>query len=960
MSSIPAPESGIAAPDGGSDAASPTIAAATGAVDAGAGHESYAAGFERFQVRCELGAGGMGVVLAAYDPTLMREVAVKLMRSGPVTAAERQRFVREARITGRLTHPGIPPIYELGLAPGDRPYFAMKVVRGHRLNDRLEALRARPERASRRDSPFPLAQRIEVVMKVGEALELAHAHGVIHRDLKPENVMVGEFGEVQLMDWGLAKPIGTLDESTGAVDRSAPVDLTQDGYVAGTPAYMSPEQARGELGALDARTDVFALGALLYEMLSLSPPYLEADVESALELAATGAWLPIPERIVVDRRRLAAPPRELAAIAYRAMDVDPAKRYPGVGAMIADLRAYLAHEPVAACPDALAGRLVKLVQRHPRGTLVLASALVVAILVALLSAAWRRAELLQLQGRWALAEARTQSLEAAQAREAARQAEQDRVAATDRATELGRLALRQLSTESREMIGEFNRRWSDSRAAGEDLAQFFASLGTAEHLRYLAAFDDLFRVRALSSSPPTAADHFHRALLRHAHGDHAGAAADYDQAHALDPRDPMVLNNRGLARKSLGQHAEAKADYDLALTLDPSHMLALTNRAVVRQALGDRAGARADLERALAQDARSAIALGARGNLRHAEGDLDGALADFDQALAIAPRNALLLCNRGAVRHSRGDHAGAVADFDQALALNPRDAAAYSNRALARGRLGDHGGAAQDLERALALEPNAAGALFNRGTLRLGQGDHAGAIADFDRVLAADPRHAMALCNRGLARLAQGDLDGAVKDLALATELAPTDARTRCNLGNARARRGDLEAALADFDCALVLDPANTGARLNRSEALRVLGRAVEAEAELDRCLERDPQCAQAYSERGRIRAKRGELAGAIADLDRAIELAPRDTEPRALRGTLRHQAGNEDGAIADYLAVLEGDPRSWSCAGNLGQLLARRGKREEALRWLRQAREHCTDPTVRQQLERWIGELGG
>ena len=205
-----------------------------------------------------VGAGGMGVVYRARDVNLGRDVAVKLLRSGfAADSPQNRRFVREARITGQLQHPGVPAVYQAGTTPAGRPFLAMKLIKGDTLEDKL----------SRGESVNALA----VFEAVCQAVGYAHAHGVIHRDLKPANVMVGAFGEVQVMDWGLATvlaPGGEADPddaASGTVIVSAGGDsdqLTRAGSSMGTPAYMPPEQAAGAVGSVNPQSDVFGLGAL--------------------------------------------------------------------------------------------------------------------------------------------------------------------------------------------------------------------------------------------------------------------------------------------------------------------------------------------------------------------------------------------------------------------------------------------------------------------------------------------------------------------------------------------------------------------------------------------------------------------------------------------------------------------------------------------------------------------------
>lgn len=323
---------------------------------------------ERYGNSEEIGRGGIGRVLKVVDMALRREVAVKELlvesldgntgrsaqsgsrRSGnsPRSAGAPQsredrlrlRFLREARITGRLEHPNIVPVHELGQRPDGTLYYTMKLVRGRTLREALEACPT----AQGLDARLKL---IKPVLDLCNAIAYAHSRGVIHRDIKPDNVMLGEFGETIVLDWGLARVIGGTDVQEGdlqkelqSLRRSANLKTVQ-GLPLGTPAYMSPEQALGELDRVNERSDVWGLGAVLYEVLSGHPPFNEG---SPLETVMKAASKPVPPILQVSPQ---APP-ELASICMKALAFSPADRYATARDMASELDAYLSGRRVSA------------------------------------------------------------------------------------------------------------------------------------------------------------------------------------------------------------------------------------------------------------------------------------------------------------------------------------------------------------------------------------------------------------------------------------------------------------------------------------------------------------------------------------------------------------------------------------------------------------------------------------
>jgi serine/threonine-protein kinase len=340
--------------------------------------------------------GGIGQVWLARDDELGREVALKELRPGkgghPGALA---RFLEEAKITGQLQHPSIVPVYELAVrGDGQTPYYTMRFVRGRTLCEAISAYHL--ERAGAGAGPLASRELLSAFVGVCNAVAYAHSRGIIHRDLKPANVVLGDYGEVILLDWGLAKAkeAGSSQTSPGPAaapeePASAPSAAAQE-EVQGTPAYMAPEQAEGRLDQVDERADVYGLGAILYTILTGEAPFPDPDVEHVLRQVVCEA--PVPPR-----RRVPGTPRALEAVALKALSKRPADRYPSARELAVEVQHYLADEPVSAYREPLASRAGRWVRRHRTGVTAAAAALVVAlaglaVATWLLTAAYRQAE----------------------------------------------------------------------------------------------------------------------------------------------------------------------------------------------------------------------------------------------------------------------------------------------------------------------------------------------------------------------------------------------------------------------------------------------------------------------------------------------------------------------------------------------------------------------------------------
>ncbi len=285
----------------------------------------------RYELLGEIGRGGMGTVYAGRDKQLDRRVALKVLNILDSSGQAAERMAGEARVLARLEHPGIVPVHDLGTLPDGRVFYVMKLVDGTRLDAYAK-------------TSATLNERLRVFSRICETVAFAHSHGIIHRDIKPENIMVGPFGEVLVLDWGVAKIVGIEREHSSA--GSGARSHTASGTVIGTPGYMAPEQSSGVIDQVDARSDVFSLG---------------------ITLEALVAQLSVPKR--------------LRAIWRKAAASDRSARYANVLELAADIERFLAGEPVLAYRETTLERLGRLAMRHQTLVLLVAAYLVMRILL---------------------------------------------------------------------------------------------------------------------------------------------------------------------------------------------------------------------------------------------------------------------------------------------------------------------------------------------------------------------------------------------------------------------------------------------------------------------------------------------------------------------------------------------------------------------------------------------------
>jgi hypothetical protein len=782
------------------------------------------------EIERELGRGGMGVVWKARQLSLDRDVAVKGLRDIP-GSEQALRFACEARITGRLEHPSIPPVHFFGTDGSRRPFLCMKLVRG---TDWGKLLAPKTTEERERAAKLDLRAHLAILVKAGEAVAFAHSRGVIHRDLKPANIMVGEFGEVHVMDWGVA-----LDLTSGPAPAVAPGEPR---HAVGTPAYMAPELASGIIERMGPWTDVYLLGAVLYELLTGTPPHRGTSVMDTLNRAAEGTIDPPRER-APDREVPAA----LAEVALRAMQRLPEQRYPGALAFVAAIDEVQRNEAsVRLATAALASleRLESQVEVSDASAREVYAAFAACI-----------AELTEATRLWPANRAADDGLVRARLAYA-----RCAIAHGDIALAGAQLAEAPVHDE-RAM--ELRRRITEIRAAERSRRRkVLAALAAAAIALVIAGafgYAELRRARAAEA----ARDRRARAVA---------AAVGYEY---MPSSDQIKAYLRGLAIdgdwvEGLTGVASAYASraYDLAysdpvagaadleaairpldraLELRPAAADILLQRGGIHEARGDWARASADYTRALALDptsrpghsAASSIALAAG---RFAAGRFAEAERESGAAIAIEEVESDVF-QRGLVRFILGDIDGALADARRCEEITPRDEWYHALSALALLAAGHERAASAKLLFAVRTNPHTPHVLRLLAFLAARHGDRPRAEALWARARTA--RDMSARCYLGdepvwrsarfagtphgaLGRAAalEGDLDVAAPATTLALRMK---AEERLRAGTP----ADLEGALSDVDRALADDPSDGDARLLRARCLARLGHPGAAREEL-------------------------------------------------------------------------------------------------------------------------------
>jgi serine/threonine-protein kinase len=914
-----------------------------------------------YEVLGEVGRGGMGVVYQARQMGLNRLVALKMIKAGDCAGPqELARFRIEAEAVGRLQHPHIVQVYEVGEHAG-LPYLAMEYINGGSLARKLAG------------TPLPARQAARLVETLARAMHHAHQRGIVHRDLKPTNVLLASEGASPPDSeeaGGLHSPLATFIPKISDFGLARDLEgrageQTPSEALVGTPSYMAPEQAEGKASEVGPAGDIYALGAILYELLTGRPPFKAATHLETLLQVRTEDPLP-PSRLQ------SKTPRDLETICLKCLAKPPGKRYSDALALAEDLRRFQAGETILARPVGRIEHLLNWAKRKPATAALWCVSLAV-VLVG--GATWwwlqqqeaqRREEVARQEGRSRQAiEADLEQAEVLQRQARWAEAEVKLAQALSRLGEEGGDDLRQRVEQAQANLRLVKKlddirlekatlvegKWAPPKAAPAYEAAF------REHGLDVLAGEEAALARRIGASPVK--EQLVAALEDWASvaGGGPARARLLTLARKADPdpkrdrfRDPVVWTNlEKLQTLAAEPGVQQLSPLVLGLVGDQLEQLggdgvSLLQAAQRRHpgdfwlnfALGGALNERGQGEKAVGYY-RAALAVRPQAsvvynNLATAlarKGDLDGAIAEYHKVFALDPKYAPAHMNLGLVLKEKGDLEGSMAAYHKALALAPKDARAHNNLGITLAEKGDLAGAIAKFQKAITLDPKYASPHYNLGLALSEKQDPDGAIAAYQKALALHPKFAPAYNNLGSTLMTKKDVKGAIACYDKAIALDPKYAQAYSNLGTALEAKGDLPGAVAAQHKAIALDPKNATAHSNLGVALQAQGDLPGAIAAYHKAIALDRRYARAHYNLGNALQAQGDLKGAIAAYQKSIALKPKFALAYYNLGLVLYGQKDLDGAIAEYQKAIAIDPQYAPAHLNLGAALF--GKRNVA-----------------------------
>lgn len=941
-----------------------------GAPEPGEANGAVRGGVVRYQLQALHAQGGIGQVWQARDGQLGRVVALKELRpENQDHAGLRRRFLMEAQITGQLNHPGIVPVHELVTpADGETPYYVMRFVEGRTLTH--AARDYHEKRRQGRAAEVELRDLLGAFVSVCNTLAYAHARGVIHRDLKGANVLLGDFGEVLVVDWGTAKVLGTKDEriKEPPVMLDTVVEVIKTGAaVLGTPAYMAPEQAEGHTELTDQRTDVFGLGAVLYEILTGGSPYAGASKREVLDKAKEG-------KPVSPRRVASWVPRPLEAVCLKALAAQPEQRYATAAELADEVKRWLSGEPVRAWAEPWGVRVGRWVRQHRVVSAITATVVLMGIVV---GSAWGvysqqqraragdhvRAGLLhanELRDRYRYDDA---GKTLRRVRELVRLSGDPRLRVEITNAEASVTLARDLDRIRLEAATLVNGQWNPKRIRTE-YRQTLLDYGLdvlqgdvdtlATKIRHLpvpssivAALEDWAiweprsgRQRLLELADRVdEPDSWRQAVRRAAVADQKHVARELARRPVAGKPTPtcvllLVVDLPNGSEEAVRLLRRAQQDHprDFWVNFTLGHCLDVQKKY--------RESAACFLQ-ATAIRTDNATTYNQLGNALLNQRDMDGARRAYEQAIALEPNHAKAHSNLAAVFGELGDEGKALALFHRAIEIDRRLAAAHTGLGIMLTEKGQYQEAIRSHQEAINLEPRFAMAHNNLGNVLVKTGDVEGARHSYAQAIACDPRLTYAHTSLGGLLLKQGKVDQAVQVYDQATTLDPASAAEHnASLARALHRRGDVNAAIRVCERAVRLAPASVQHHSNLAFVLSEKGNWVKAKQSLEQALLFDPNNVKLLTVLGDVTSRLGDFAASVRCYERAIACGGDTAALFCNLGVALFNNRQTAESITRYRQAIAKDAKCYQAHCGLANALRSQGYLDEAIASCRKALE--------------------
>lgn len=923
---------------------------------------------ERYNIGKEIDRGGMGLILATKDLNIQREIVTKVLLSKN-SKEKVLRFIREAQINGQLEHPNIVPVHDLGMNLKGQIYFTMKWVKGETLRSILQNL-------DRGDfnyrQKYTCQALIEIVKKVCDALEYAHSKKIIHRDLKPDNIMVGEFGEVQLMDWGLAKELGVKERFVEALEESNPINKEADlsktvvGTCIGTPEYMSPEQANGDIENMDERTDIYGLGGVLHSCLSLTTPVRGNSFENVLSKVTTGRLNALPKNT----------PPELVAIIKKAMALKPDDRYQSIAELSADLSAFQSGFAVSVKHDSFFEALNKLIKRNKAisiGSIISILALMIGLVVS--TRQWKEAikqkKLAETNFSLAMENEKKIQLE----------------------IESGRINLekqkKQQLKEKIELATESVKRGREFLSQANATDHKFSSINAIEKNNDLYNAANSFRQALIYNNEnedanrglyETGKKHFELSLWLQSFEQAESNLSDIEVAGGSKAEITEFQKKIELAKNEKGKKIRER----VKLLMDDAkssnrkiiheaaskELISLKNKLTVEllkefidssdfncQKLAIDSLAWMDdqtvslkmlpfihkirpngkvnpqeiqvssiMAISILKPSDLSIYNKVRGRIWEESNNINSQL--FSQIKLFYEPYAALMAEKevaslkdikesddwlvqGVKFHEGQEFQKAIECFNKAIEFNPNYAMAYSNRGITKSVMRDYESALLDLEKANELSPSDY-AYNNLGSIKMNLNRIDEGIEAYTQAINLNPNNIEAYNNRGVAKRQKGDFEGALADYDTVIKMKPEYIKSYVNRGIVKNNMGDFNGAILDYDKALQLNANLAEAYGNRANSKFSLQDIEGCMLDFNKAIELDPLFEKHYYNRGNAKEMLGDYEGALSDFNKVISINPYFEFAYFKRASQKINTGDYIGAYDDFCESIKIRPNSW------------------------------------------------